>query len=284
MRGIGGKSPWLVYLYLAPAVLGVGVLALGLVYLADASLHLLDRRTFLPGEDYTLANYQTLWERSVYGVVLLRSLGAAAVVTLFTLVLALPYAYALVRTSSPRVRRLLLLALFTPFFIGQVVRAYGWLVVLGQQGLLNASLGLVGLGPVDILYTFTAVVVGLVQYMLPFAVLMLTPALTAIPVELERASAAAGAHPWATLGLVILPLASPGLVAAGVVVFTLTLTDFAMPEILGGGTQDFVANAIYDGFFAVSDAGLGSALAMVLVALGSVLVAVMLLATGRMVR
>ena len=70
----------------------------------------------------------------------------------------------------------------------------------------------------------------------------------------------------------MLPLARPGLVGAGLVVLTLSLTDFAMPAILGGGSQDFIANAIYDQFFRTSDQGLGATLALLLVALGSLLV------------
>ena len=99
----------------------------------------------------------------------------------------------------------------------------------------------------------SAVIVGLVQFMLPFAVLLLAPAVVAIPEEVELASKSlAGAH-WPTIWHVILPMAKPGLIARRVVVFTLTMTDFAMPEIIGGGTTDFIANAIYDGFFQISD-------------------------------
>ena len=105
---------------------------------------------------------------------------------------------------------------------------------------------------------------GLVQYMLPFAVLMLAPALTAIPEEIERAAESLGANWFRTLRHVVLPMARPGLIGAGIVVFTLTLTDFAMPAILGGGTNDFIANAIYDQFFRTSDAGLGATLTMLL--------------------
>src|SRR5262245_50556861 len=79
---------------------------------------------------------------------------------------------------------------------------------------------------------------------------------------------------------VTLPVAKPGLIAASVVVFTLTVTDFAMPEILGGGTTDFIANAIYDAFFQISDKGFGSALSIILVALGSVLVALIFALAG----
>ncbi|MFY8151748.1 MAG: ABC transporter permease, partial [Hyphomicrobiales bacterium] len=124
------------------------------------------------------------------------------------------------------------------------------------------------------IYTYPAVVFGLVQYMLPFAVLMLAPAMAAIPEEIELASESLGATWTETFRHVVVPMAKPGLVGAGIVVFTLTLTDFAMPAILGGGTNDFIANAIYDAFFRISDAGLGSALSILLVLLGSTIVGV----------
>jgi putative spermidine/putrescine transport system permease protein len=262
------------HLLLAPAVLLVGVLVAGLVYIADDSLRTLDTSTFLLSEDYSFGNYQQIIERPVYLKIIARSLLAAAIVTGITLALAFPYAYLMVRTSSPLVRKLLLVSLFLPFFIGQVVRAYGWLIILGQQGIVNGVLGWFGLEPVRLIYTYPAVLLGLVQYMLPFAVLLLAPALSAIAEDLELASESLGATWISTFRYVVLPLAKPGLVAAGVVVFTLTLTDYAMPDILGGGTLDFIANAVYDAFFQISDAGLGSALAIVLVLLGSLLVAV----------
>ena len=161
-----------------------------------------------------------------------------------------------------------------------MVRAYGWLIILGNQGFVNETLGLVGLGPYRLLYTYPAVILGLVQYMLPFAVLMLAPALTAIPEEMERAAESLGAGGLATFRHVVLPMARPGLIGAGIVVLTLTLTDFAMPAILGGGTNDFIANAIYDQFFRTSDAGLGSALAILLVLLGSTVAGVVFATVG----
>ncbi|MCB1993658.1 MAG: ABC transporter permease, partial [Geminicoccaceae bacterium] len=241
-RGAGGLTPWL---FLLPALLLTFLLVAGIVPLLDTSLRQLDRATFRPGEDWTLANFHTLWERPVYTWLAARTMGAALVVTVLSLLLALPYAWLMVRTPRPWLKKLLLVSLFLPFFIGQVVRAYGWLVVLGNQGLANAVLGWLGLPPVTILYTLPGVVLGLVQYMLPFAVLMLAPAFTAVPEEIELASGSLGASPARTFRHIVLPLVRPGLVAAAVVVFTLTLTDFAMPAIMGGGRNDFIANAIY---------------------------------------
>jgi putative spermidine/putrescine transport system permease protein len=268
------------YLMLAPAILLVGLLVLGLVQIGDASLRTLDTKTFLPSEDYSLANYQKALTQPLFATIATRSLIGSLIVTILTLILAFPYAYLMVRTRSAPLRKFLLIALFLPFFIGQVVRAYGWLIILGNQGMVNEALGLIGVPPIRLLYNYPAVLFGLIQYMLPFAVLMLAPALTAIPEELEAAAASLGADWRASFWHVVLPLARPGLVGAGLVVMTLSLTDFAMPAILGGGSEDFIANAIYDQFFRTSDQGLGSALALLLVAGGSLLVGLVFVLFG----
>jgi putative spermidine/putrescine transport system permease protein len=273
-------KPALPYLMLGPAIVLVGLLVLGLVEIADASLRTLDTSTFLMSDDYSLANYRRAVTEPLFAVVAGRSLLAALVVTAVTLVFAFPYAYAMVRTRSPALRKALLISLFLPFFIGQVVRAYGWLIILGNQGLVNEAFGLFGIAPQRLLYNYPAVLFGLVQYMLPFAVLMLAPAITAIPEEIEAAAESLGANWVRTFLHVVLPMARPGFVGAGLVVLTLTLTDFAMPAILGGGSQDFIANAIYDQFFRTSDQGLGATLALLLVALGSTLVGLVLVLVG----
>lgn len=271
---------WTPYLCLLPALLLILLLVAGLLYIADDSFHKLDLATYRLQPDYSLANYQTLTQRPVYLYILGRSLLAALIVSVITLILAFPYAYVMVRTASAGLRKFLLISLFLPFFIGQVVRAYGWLIILGQEGILNSLLSSMGLTGVDLIYNYSAVLLGLVQYMLPFAVLLLTPALSAIPEDIELASEGLGAHWTRTFFHIVIPLAKPGLIGAFVVVFTLTLTDFAMPEILGGGTNDFIANAIYDSFFQISDPGLGAALSMVLVTLGSIFVALIFRLAG----
>lgn len=275
--GFKGAVP---YVMLAPAVLLVGLLVLGLFQIGDASLRTLDTTTFLFSEDYSLANYRRALTEPLFATVAWRSLMASMIVTAVTLIVAFPYAYVMIRTQSAALRKFLLIALFLPFFIGQVVRAYGWLIILGNQGMVNEALGLVGIPPMRLIYNYPAVLFGLVQYMLPFAVLMLAPALTAIPEDLEAAAGSLGANWVRTFIHVVLPLARPGFIGAGLVVVTLSLTDFAIPAILGGGSQDFVANAIYDQFFRTSDQGLGATLTLLLVALGSILVGLVFMLFG----
>lgn len=273
-------SRYLPLAFLLPALVVVGLIVAGLVTMADHSFRALDPNTYRLSESWSLTNYVEAFSSKVFVTVSGRSLLASVLVTALTLIFAVPYAYVMARTPSPAMRRFLLVSLFLPFLIGQVVRAYGWLVLLGNEGLLNQLFGLVGLGPFKMIYTYPAVVFGLAQYMLPFAVLMLAPAMAAIPEEIEMASESLGATWTETFRHVVLPMAKPGLVGAGIVVFTLTLTDFAMPAILGGGTNDFIANAIYDAFFRISDAGLGSALSLLLVLVGSTIVGIVFALVG----
>ena len=276
-RGGGRYTP---YLMLTPAIILVGTLAVGLLYIGDASLRVLDRSTFLFSDHWTIENYQRAFSESFTATVIWRSLQGAFIVTFFTLILAFPYAYVMVRTSSSFLRKFLLIALFLPFFIGQVVRAYGWLIILGNQGIVNDALGLVGVEPLRLLFNYPAVLFGLVQYMLPFGVLMLAPAMTAIPEEVEAAARSLGANWVRALWHVVVPMARPGIIGAGIVVLTLSLTDFAMPAILGGGSQDFIANAIYDQFFRTSDQGFGSSLTIILIAIGSIMVGLVFMIFG----
>lgn len=272
-----GAVKWLL---LAPALGLVGLLGWGLVVMADASLREMDFTTYRLSETWSLANFAKAFESGAFWATARRSVGAAVVVTAVCLALALPYAYAMTRTRSAAFRKLLLVGLFLPFFVGQVVRAYGWLILLGQEGLLNDALGAVGLGPYRLLFSYGTVLFGLVQYMLPFAVLMLAPALAAIPEEVERAAESCGASWPQAFRHVVLPMARPGLIAAALVVSTLTLTDFAMPAILGGGGNDFLANLVYDQFFRTSDAGLGSAITLILTLAGTTLAGALLTVAG----
>ena len=266
------------YIWLLPAGVLVGMLAIGMSLMVLDSFHQLDRSTFLLSPVYTSVNYQLLTSQGVFRVVLFRSISYSLLVTVITVPLSFPYAYVMVRTPSASKRRIFLFALFVPFFIGSVVRAYSWIVVLGRYGLANDLLGLFGIEPIKILYTPAAVVIGLVQYMLPFSVLMIAPALTSVPEEIEMAAESLGASWGNTLLRVVLPLCKPGIVAATIVVFTLSLTDYAMPTMMGGGTFDFVSNLVYDVFFGMSDWGLGSAFMLVLVGMGMLLVILILTA------
>jgi putative spermidine/putrescine transport system permease protein len=261
---------------LAPALAVVGVLVVALASLIDDSLRTLDRNTFLLGETWSLTNYARALNSPAYAAIFARTAWGALWTTLVALVLGAPYAYLLVRTRSPAVRKTLLFLLFTPFFIGQVVRGYSWLVILGRNGVVNQALGALGIPPQPLLFHLPAVVAGLAQYLLPTAVLLMAPAFAAAEEVYEDASATLGANTLRTIIHVLLPMAAPGIIAAGAVVFAIAATDFAMPALLGAGRADFSANAIHAAWFEMTEPGLAAAMAVLLTIAATLMLAVLL--------
>ena len=160
--------------------------------------------------------------------------------------LAYPLAYQLAR-AGPRARSVLLMLLIAPLMIGDVVRGYGWLIALGDYGVLNQVL--IGLGvvsrPVRLIFTRTGVVIGLVQVLLPFMVLPLAAAVAAIPEDVEEAALSLGARHARTFRRVLLPLTLPGLAAGVVIVFALAMGSFAIPLFLGGVRVKMVGPLLY---------------------------------------
>src|SRR5215471_4683444 len=162
----------------------------------------------------TLENYVKFFTDPFYIAVLLRTIRVAAVCTAICVVLAFPMAYGLARTRS-RYKNLLLMIVILPLFVGNAVRAAGWMVLFGNKGFVNAVAMGVGLirEPMQIMYTELAVVIGIVAVNLPFVVLTLQAVLEGIDRALEEAALGLGANPWRTFRHVLLPLAMPGVIA-----------------------------------------------------------------------
>lgn len=252
------------YALLVPAVILVGFLVLGMLNILWYSLLTYSPEQFIIHK-FTLDNYVQFFRNPLHLKVFWRTFSISVVVTLFSLVFGFPYAYIVVRARSNIIQKLLLIGLFLPFFTGEIVRAYGWLIILGKHGLVNGILSLFGIANLNLIYNEFAVIVGLSQMMLPFAVLMLAPAITNINQDMELAAENLGANKFKTLVHVVLPLSAPGLIAAAIVVFTLSMTEYAVPALLGGRLVNFSANMIYDTMFHVGDYPFGSALSVILV-------------------
>lgn len=259
------------YVLLTPGVLVISFLAVGMALLAWYSFLTYDTVQIFTYE-YTLANWERLLETSAFHRVFFRTILYSTLVTICCVALAVPYAYLVVRTRQPLFRYVLLFGLFVPFFSGVIIRAYGWLILLGRNGAFNWLLENVGLEPLNIIGTSTAVIIGLVQYMLPFAVLMITPAIASIDRDLERAAKNSGADQIQTFRHIILPLARPGITAAAIVVFTISMANYSIPDLLGGGTNDFIANFIYRTVFGTLNYPFASVLSIVLVVVASIVV------------
>ena len=187
-------------------------------------------------------------------------------------VLAYPLAYQLAR-AGVRARGLLLMLLIAPLMIGDVVRGYGWLIALGDFGIINRAAVAAGLvaTPVRLIFTPTGVIIGLVHVLLPFMVLPLAAAIGAIPVETEEAALSLGARHGRVFRKVVFPLTLPGLAAGVVIVFALAMGSFAIPLFLGGVKVKMIGPLIFQQATLTVDWPFAAAISSVLFATSFVL-------------
>ncbi len=224
---------------------------------------------FAPGtlmvEALTLENYILFFTDLYYTEALYRTLRVAAIVTVCCLVLAVPLAYRLARTQS-RFKNILLILLVLPLFVGNAVRAAGWMTVFGNKGFLNATLQSVGLTsePIVFMYTEFAVIVGILAVNLPYVVLTLQSVIEGIDRAVEEAAFNLGAGPISMARRVLLPLALPGLAAGAIFCFILSMNAYATPVLLGGPQFVMMGPLVYVQFAVKSNWPFGAAVSLIL--------------------
>jgi putative spermidine/putrescine transport system permease protein len=212
-----------------------------------------------------LGNYVQLAESDAIRRVFLTTFRVSALTTAIALLLGYVVAYVLAHGSARLVRAMLLLVLL-PFWISTLVRAFAWIVLLRAQGLVNGllqELGLIG-RPLALIYNDFGVIVGMVHYMVPLAVLTLYAQMRGIDRRVVQAARGLGAGPLESFLRVFLPLSLPGIVAAAILIFISALGFFITPALLGGGKSLMIAEYVS---FLISDTlnwGLGTALAATL--------------------
>jgi putative spermidine/putrescine transport system permease protein len=252
---------------LGPAIIVIaGCLVLPLVTLFRYSFNRFTPEKIMV-EAFTFENYVRFFGEPFYREVLFTTIGLAILCTLSSLLLGLPVAYFLARTTS-RFKSLLVIAVLFPLLVGNVVRAAGWMAFLGRQGFLNVSLIKLGIirEPVEFMYTPFAVYVGLLGVLLPFMILSLQSVLEGIDFDLFDAAKNLGAAPAVAFRKIILPLSIPGISAGSVLVFTVAMNAYATPYLLGGPGFKMMAPTLYKQITVASNWPFGAAMAFVLIA------------------
>lgn len=253
---------------LGPATIfiAVGLLA-PLVILFRYSLNGFVAETKTMVEALTIQNYITFFTDPYYTGALLTTVRIALLVTLICLILGFPLAYVVARTQS-RFKHLLIIAIVLPLFVGNSVRAAGWMVVFGNKGFFNASL--MGLGvistPIEIMFTEKAVIIGIIAVNLPFMVLSLQSVIESIDRAVEEAAFSLGAPPITMFRRVLWPLALPGILAGTILTFILAMNAYATPFLLGGPLFKMMAPVIYNEFTQKTNWPFGGAIAFILMA------------------
>jgi putative spermidine/putrescine transport system permease protein len=258
-------------LVLPATLLVLGLLVAPMAFLLRISLNRYSP-TELMVEAMTPDNYLRAIADPYYREVLGTTMGVALLCTALALLIGFPAAYWLARLDSRWKSMAVILTLF-PLLVGNVVRAAGWMALLGRDGAINAALLALGLirEPLTLLYTQGAVVVGIVAVVVPYIILILASVIEGIPRQVEEAAGNLGAGPLTVFRRVVLPLALPGVAAGGVLVFILCMNSYATPVLLGGPQFKMMAPAVYDQFVKGTNWPFGAALAFILLVVTLVL-------------
>lgn len=212
--------------------------------------------------NWNLDAYRKLAEPLVRDI-FFRSLWLALLTTVICLVIAYPFAYFLA-TRTPTIRNVMLVFVMIPFWSNFLVRNFAWRVILGTDGPFSTATEAVGLGETRILFTPTAVVLGLVYGFLPFMILPLYAAIERIDLGLVEASRDLYASGWQTFRRVLLPLSMPGVIAGSILVFIPSLGAYVTPEILGGAKTTLLGSYIVTQFLTARNWPVGASLSFTL--------------------
>ncbi|MCS0502872.1 ABC transporter permease [Ancylobacter mangrovi] len=250
----------------AAILLGIPLIYLIVFFVTPLCMVLADSFSNKAGE-LTFENYATVLGDIYYWEVLGYTLWLALVTCVATLLLGYPLAYYLTLVERRAfVKRLCFILILMPLFTSSIVRSFGWLVLLGREGLINDGLVMLGIigRPLRLLSTQTAIIVGMIYVMLPFMVLAIASVLQNLNPSLREAARDLGASAFSTFLRVTLPLSVPGIVAGTLIVFTLSISSYVTPRIMSGGRSVVSSMLIYDQFLLVFNPFLGSAIAVVL--------------------
>jgi putative spermidine/putrescine transport system permease protein len=212
---------------------------------------------------FTWANIQYIRHDPTIHKVTRDTVQMAVLVTITDIVLAFPLAYYMVRIASRRTRALLFVGVLMPLWSSYLIKAYTWRLMTGDDGTINWALAKVGLGPLHIAFTQTAMWLAFSYIWLPYMVLPIYAALERIPNSLIEASGDLGGRAWRTLRSVIMPLALPGIAAGSIFTFSLTLGDYIMVDLVGGNKTDFLGSVIFRYQGVANDLPLAAAVAII---------------------
>jgi len=250
---------WFVLIYLT-----------SLVLLLITAFWTIDTFTTQIVEVWNLDNFRLILSEPAYRLIIGRTIGLAALVTVTDAALAFPFAYFMARVASRRTQTILFAAVLLPLWASYLARVYAWILILNHSGVLNWSLQSIGLPPANIGYTYGAMWIVFSYIWLPFMIIPTYAALERVPETLLEAAADLGAPRWRAVRDVVLPLALPGVVAGSIFTFSLTLGDYITPILVGGAGSSFIGNVVYSNVGIANNIPFAAALATIPVAIMAV--------------
>ena len=274
-RGLG------FWLLLAPLVLWLGLL----IILPHIDMALVSLRTRTGPGEYapSLENYADFATEPLYLVTFARTAIFSVIATVLTLIIAFPISYYIAKIAKGRSQAALFLMCLVPFWVSELVRTFGWIILLRETGVISGLLQWTGLsaGPIEMLYNDSAMMLGLVYTSMLFMVVPLTSTLESLDDAVIEAGYDLGGTRWSVLREIVIPHAMPGIVSGSIVVFMLSLGNYLTPTMLGGKDSLWFTELIYSQFIVRFNWELGAAFGFCLLAASSLIVWGMLRLTGQ---
>ncbi|MDQ1236081.1 putative spermidine/putrescine transport system permease protein [Paenibacillus sp. SORGH_AS306] len=231
--------------------------------------------TFVQEGKPTLEGYLYFFRDAYFNRILLTTLRVSVFTTVICIALGYPVAYYISRLGTRKKGILLALSIF-PLLTSPVVRSFSWMIILGRKGLVNNALVATGIvdKPIEILYTPTAMIIGLVHLFLPLIIITLVGVMENVDIELIRAAESLGASRFTALRKVLFPLTIPGLIIGSVLVFVGSLTAYTTPALLGG-KERVISTFLYQNAMTLNDWYLASVIATIMIVITLVVVGLM---------
>jgi len=266
------QKRWALLFFLTPVILWLFLL----IVLPHIDLLIMSFRVENDAGDmvWSFSNYINFFEEPIYWLTFVRTAVYAILVTFLTFIIALPLAFYITKVVAPRFKGFLTLLLLLPFWVSELVRVYGWMILLRESGVINHFLIKAGIlnQPVEMLYNDVTMVLGLIYTSMLFMVVPLISVLDSLDNSLVEAAYDLGANMWTILFKIIIPHAKPGIVSGAIVVFMLTLGNYLTPNLMGGKNSLWFTEQIYNQFIASFNWNQGSAFGFLLLLLSSALV------------
>lgn len=223
---------------------------------------------------WTLLNYVNFFTESIYWYTFVRTAIYAMLVTLLTFVVTFPVAFFITKVVQNRLSGFLTILLLLPFWVSELVRVYGWMILLRESGVINHFLIKTGLinQPVEMLYNDISMIMGLVYTSMLFMVVPLISALEGMDDSLIEAAHDLGASKWTIFIKIVIPYAAPGITSGSIVVFMLALGNYLTPNLMGGKNSLWFTEQIYNEFIASFNWNQGAAFGFLLLLLSSCII------------
>jgi spermidine/putrescine transport system permease protein len=229
------------------------------------------------------ANYLTFFQEPLYIWTFIRTAVMSVLATLITLIIAFPVSYYIAKIAKGRLQQVLFILCLIPFYVSELVRTFGWMILLRETGIFSNLLQWAGLSdhPVEMLYNDAAIMIGLVYTSMLFMVVPLTTTLESLDDSVIEAGYDLGGNGFSVLREIVIPHAAPGIVSGSIVVFMLSLGNYLTPIMLGGKDSLWFTEMIYNQFIVRFNWVLGAAFGFMLLILSSLIVWGMLKLTGQ---